>query len=288
MLKLNKLNDKSRDGRTLAIIEDSNAEPQGILKILDNSGSQMIELPPGLVFAPTPETRESQRDVIMVSGASGAGKSVWASNYARHFIHAFNATAERIFVISADDVEDPAFNFPHRHIKIDEQMIAQPIELEELTDKEGQRTLCIFDDIEGVSNPKLQKATESLTQRVLELGRKRLISCIFICHRAAAGKATKYVLNELDSFVFFPKFSTGRNITYCLTHHLGVPEGMREALKGDGWGRWVMLKTKAPQVIISEQRAAIYDADECAKALKKRNIVERKRAQIEATNSLNF
>jgi hypothetical protein len=67
-----------------------------------------------------------------------------------------------------------------------------------------------------------------------------------------------------------------------LTKHLGVPEGMREALKSDSWGRWVCLITKVPQVLVSEKRTAIFDADEVESAIKKRTIIDKKRSQKEA------
>jgi hypothetical protein len=41
-----------------------------------------------------------------------------------------------------------------------------------------------------------------------------------------------------------------------------------------------------PQVLISERRSAIYDADEVESAIKKRTIIDKKRSQKEAENML--
>jgi hypothetical protein len=71
-----------------------------------------------------------------------------------------------------------------------------------------------------------------------------------------------------------------------LTKHLGVPEGLREALKSGDWGRWICLITKAPSLLISERRSAVYDADEVEKAIKKRTIIDKKRSQKEAESIL--
>jgi len=62
---------------------------------------------------------------------------------------------------------------------------------------------------------------------------------------------------------------------------------MRNALKAEGWGRWVCLKTSAPQVLISEKRACIYDHDEVESAIKKRSYIDKKRSQQEATQFLS-
>lgn len=275
--------------RTIAFVESADAEPVGILKINEeDDGDKLIELPKSLIFSVTPETRLQMVDNFFIVGGQGSGKSVWAGNYCRHFINAFNPEPQYITVISSDDFPDNAYNFPHRHIKIDDEMITNPITLEELTNPNKEsRSLVIFDDIEGISNPKKQKAVDALTEAVLTMGRKRQIHCLFISHRSANGKMTKNILNELTGVVWFPKLGGGnRNLTYMLTKHLGVPEGMREALKSDSWGRWVCLITKVPQVLISEKKSAIFDADEVESAIKKRTIIDKKRSQKEAESML--
>jgi len=288
-LQLLPLGKKSKNSRTLSFAETASAEPVGVLKVAENEGNQLVELPDGLIFSPTPETRAGYIDAIMITGGQGSGKSTWAGNYIRHFKQAFNPSPEYITVISADDYEDPAYCFPHRHIKIDEEMVLNPITLDELTNPdETSRSIVVFDDIEGISNPKKQKAIDALTEAVLTMGRKRRIHCIFISHRSANGKMTKNILNELTGVVWFPKLGGGnRNLTYMLTKHLGVPEGLREALRSGDWGRWIYLITKVPQVLISEKRAAIYDAEEVEKAIKKRTIIDKKRNQKEAEHMLN-
>ena len=290
MLKLLPLNTRAKDGRTVGAVEDKDGNAEGLLRVYDKSikdGVPLIELPDGLTFAPTPETREREVDCIYVTGGSGAGKSTWCALYTKHFINAFKSKPEDIIIITNDSIEDPAYSFPHKHITIDDDMIANPITLEELTAPTGH-SLVIFDDIEGVRAGKLLKAVEALTTSVLTMGRKHGINCIFISHRSASGNFTKNILNELNSVVWFPQLSTSRNLTYMLTKHLGMPEGLREALKDKGWGRWIRLMTKAPQIIQSEKRSAIYDYDECVTALKKKSIIDKKRHQMEAKDMLEI
>ena len=296
MLKLESLGSKrgkKKDTklRTCAIVEEKETkEPIGILKIGEDratANEELVELPKELIFSLSPETREDYVDVIFITGGQGSGKSTWCGDYCRHFINAFRPKPEYITIISADDIEDKAYAFPHRHIKIDDQFVEEPITLDDLTNPDKKsRSLVIFDDVEGLSNAKKNKALEALTEAVMTMGRKRRIHCLFISHRAASGRLTKNILNELTACVFFPKISGGRNLAYMLKSHLGIPDGLKECFKKGDWGRWICISMKVPQFILSEHRSAIYDHDEVDKAIKKRSIIDKKRAQKEAIEAL--
>jgi len=287
MLHLTPLKSKQRGLRPIAVVQDERDCAVGLLKVCEGEmeGEKLVELPKELHFTVCPETRENLVDNIFITGGAGSGKSTWCASYCKVFNEMFRPKPEFITIISSDDIEDPAYNFPHRHIKVDDEFAQDPPTLEELTNPNG-RSIVIFDDIEGITEKKKEKAIQSVVESVLTMGRKRGINCLFISHRSANGKQTKMILTELNAVVWFPKISSSRNLTYMLHHHLGMPEGMRNALKSDGWGRWVCLKTSAPQVLISEKRACIYDHDEVESAIKKRTIIDKKRSQKEATEML--
>jgi len=286
MLHLTPLKSKQRNLRPIAVVKEGDMAV-GVLKISEESnGDQLIELPPMLKFSVCPETRESLVDNIFVTGGAGSGKSTWCGDYCKLFIEMFKPKPEYITIISADDFEDPAYNFPHRHIKVDDEFALDPPTLDDFTNP-NSRSVVIFDDIEGIIDKKREKALYGLLESCLTMGRKRGINTIQISHRGADSKKTKMILTELNAVVWFPKIGNSRNLTYMLTKHIGIPEGMREALKADGWGRWVCLKTSAPQILISECRATMYDHDEVEKAIKKRTILDRKRAHKEATDMIS-
>lgn len=286
MLHLTPINKRQIGLRPIGVVLDNEENAIGMLKVgEDGGGEKLVELPKQLHFTVCPETRDNLVDNIFITGGAGSGKSTWCGAYCRVFIEMFHPEPQYITIISADDVEDPAYNFPHRLIKVDDEFALDPPSLDELTNPDG-RSVVIFDDIEGITEKKKEKAIQSVVESCLTMGRKRGINTLFISHRSANGKQTRMILTELNAVVWFPKISSSRNLTYMLHHHLGVPEGMRNALKADGWGRWVCLKTSAPQVLISEKRACIYDYDEVEKALKKRTIIDKKRAQKEAVEML--
>lgn len=283
-LHLTPLKSKQKGMRPVGVVQ-SGETPIGWLK-LGADGEELIELPDNLKFVVSPETRENLVDTVFISGGAGSGKSTWCGEYCKTFIEMFSPEPQYITVISADDFEDPAYNFPHRHIKVDEEFAKDPPTLADFTNPDG-RSVVIFDDIEGIINKQALKAIEGVIEQCLTMGRKRGINSLFISHRSANGKQTRMILTELNSVVWFPKMGTSRNLTYMLTKHLGLPEGLRDALKAEGWGHWVCLKTSAPQLIISEKRATMYDADEVEKAIKKRTIIDKKRNHREAENMLN-
>ncbi|NDA89993.1 MAG: hypothetical protein EBY20_03680 [Alphaproteobacteria bacterium] len=267
-LLLSPLGKKEIGLRPIAVVQEGDESPIGLLKVSeDERGEKLIELPKELHFTLCPETRDNLVHTIFISGGQGCGKSTFAGSYCKVFIEMFHPDPQYITIISADDVEDPAYDFPHRHIKIDDEFADDPPDLDEFTNPEG-RAIVIFDDCE-ITDKKKERALQGVMDAVLTRGRKRGISCIFISHRSADSKRTKMILTELNVAVWFPKLSSSRNTTYFLHHHLGMHEGMRNALKAEGWGRWVA-----------------HDYDEVDKALKKRTIIDKKRAQKEAVEML--
>jgi hypothetical protein len=77
-------------------------------------------------------------------------------------------------------------------------------------------------------------------------------------------------------------------MTYCLQSHIGLERDMREYLKNSDWGRSIRIKTSSPQILIGEGRAAVYDHDDVSHALKKRSIIDKKRATMEAEEMLGI
>ena len=285
---------KKIDGRPIAFVQDRESNKYvGLLKVMDNEdyeiGEELIELPKHLEFKMFPETRDSQVDVIMLTGPQGCGKSTIASDYLRAFDEVFDCDETHKTIISADDIDDPAFaDIPHTRIVVDETWEESPPQLEDFINPDGRACL-IFDDIEGCkTNKKRALALENLIERVLTQGRKHLIHVIMISHLAANSKATRNILNEHNNFIYFPKLGNSRNLTYCLEHHIGVPRDMREYLKNSDWGRHITIKTSSPQILLGANRACIYDHDAVSHALKKRSIIDKKRATMEAEGMLGI
>lgn len=243
------------------------------LEVLTNG---LIELPEGDAFHILPETRPALRTAMMIVGSSGSGKSTIAADFGKHFLQVF--PKGRVYIVSIDTSEDPAFEgIPHERIPVDESLEEVSISDIGSNGDPDAAVLVIFDDVEGLQG-KRKKALEAFTQRVLETGRKHNVHTISIHHRPANGTATKSALTESNSLVFFPR-GANSNLAYTLKRYYSIPPEIKHVLKT--FGRWVQCRVDIP-VIIGETKAAYYDTDEVASALKEKAAVDRKKSTIMA------
>jgi len=291
--KIGKKGAKKLLGRPVAIIQEKDSrKPVGFLKCFEDKdiGDELVELPPDLEFKMCPETRDNLVNSIFITGPAGCGKSSICADYLRAFDQLFDVEPQYKIIISADGIDDPAFqDIPHMRIVVDADFVANTPTLDDLTNLTGcKRSVIIYDDIEGITDKHRLRALEGLVESCLTCGRKRGINTLFISHRSANGKQTKMILTELNSCIWFPQLGTSRNLTYMLTHHLSIPEDMRNYLKNSDWGRSIILMTSVPQMLLGQHRCAIYDSDACSQTLKKKGIIDRKRAQIEAREMLDL
>ena len=243
---------------------------------------QLITLSPPEVFELIPESRPGMRSVMHVVGPSGVGKSSVAAGFMRNF--QLQWPEGRILVISSVCDPDPAYEgIEHTRVPIDEELPLVTM-AEIAATSNGSPSCLVFDDVEGLPK-KRQEALRIFQQHALEVGRKLHLHCLNIFHRCASGKSTSSSLSESNSIIYFPANPTS-NLDYALKAHLGIDKVVRQVLK-DGFGRWVQLRVdSAPSVVVGEQRAAIWDPDAIAAALKKLNYKERAIATAEIRREL--
>ena len=236
----------------------------------DESGVQLINLTSG-EFTPMPDPREGRRCVYHVVAASGGGKSCFAASFARNLANMF--PNHKTFVLSNDMTEDPAYaKIVHTRIPASEDL--NSIEIGPLCEK-NDATLLIFDDTEAIPDKKDRLALESFQGRALTQGRKHGCHVLSLVHRGADGRATRTSLLESNGLVIFPKHAGGSNLKYMLEKHFNVPGAILKSVK-DGFGRWVLIRNDAEPYILGPSRAAIYDQDDVAGALKTRMLAEKK------------
>jgi hypothetical protein len=115
-------------------------------------------------------------------------------------------------------------------------------------------TLCIFDDVDVISNKEVKNKVFKLLNEMLEIGRHFNISVIFTSHCATMGNDTKRILNECHSITIFPKNLGGKTSKYLLDQYLGMDKEQIKKLKKVN-SRWVTILKTYPQCIISEKCA---------------------------------
>ena len=103
-----------------------------------------------------------------------------------------------------------------KRIKLDESMYTDPIKVDELSE-----SICIFDDIDVISDKKVRDAVYDVLNQVLEIGRHYKIHCVVTNHLPTNGKDTRRILNEAHIVTYFPH-SAGGKIEYMLEEYVGL------------------------------------------------------------------
>jgi len=221
-------------------------------KLLDLSKGKSISISGS--FQPIPN-EDIEREIIYTAGASGSGKSTWASKYIQEYNKCY--PNNRIIIFSRID-HDKAYDDLYKNgkinqkpmrIKLDETLIDDPIELEEL-----RNSICIFDDIDSMKEKDLQKEIYRLRSEILLQGRHFHITAIIMNHQIMDFKNTRDILNESHKIIMFPKSGSSYHIKRCLKEYCGVSEeDIKKIMKLPS--RWFMIHRHYPNYIVSEHDA---------------------------------
>lgn len=241
MLSLKK-NDKSFEfatvnNKTIYINDDDDEH------VIDNNFGKFLDIGKKHTFELIPHN-ESTR--LCVMGPSGVGKSTLTAKFLEQYKKKYKKN--KIFIISPTQ-DDAAYDKLKQHIqyiKIDESLIADPMDFTEF-----DHCCILFDDAEMLSSKKeLNHAIELFRNQCLENGRKRNISTIVINHTCQNGSQTKKVLNECDLIMLWPKSNNNAVSKLCKTYY-GFGKEELEYCKNVK-SRHIVVKRSYPQAIMSE------------------------------------
>ena len=190
---------------------------------------------------PNPDTR----DCIYISGASGAGKSVYTGKYLAQYKKMFPKNP--IFIFSRVE-EDEALDYLHpTRILIDQDFVDDPIKLEEL-----KNSCCVFDDIDTIIDKKRKEAVQGLRNCVLEMGRHHGIYCVSTSHQMMNYRESKILLSESTNTVFFPRSGAVYHIKRFLKEYCGLEKDqIARILKLPS--RWVSISKTYPQFVMYDK-----------------------------------
>lgn len=190
--------------------------------------------------------------VLFVAGPSGSGKSTFAGQYIDKYLKLYPKAK---FYVFSQLNEDQAFDYlrPHR-ITLDQSLIDEPIEVNDIE----ENSIVLFDDIDSVSDKKIQIAINKIKEQILNLGRHRNIKIVVTNHllNPAERTASRTLLNESQSITFFPQSGSSYQISYYLKRYLGFSTKQINAIMALP-SRWVTVLRTYPQVILSEKRAVL-------------------------------
>ncbi len=185
-----------------------------------------------------------ERQILYVTGMSGSGKSSYVGMCINSYHKQYKG--HKCYVFS-NKTEDPALDKEKIiRIKIDEELIEDPLTLDEL-----KNCLVIFDDIELMANKQLNQEINRLAELIMNQGRSYKIHFIYVQHQANNYKQTRPILNEMHGITIFPSMGSNYSMNYLLSKYFGFNKKQIDKLIHLP-SRWVTIY-KAPMICLHEK-----------------------------------
>jgi hypothetical protein len=184
---------------------------------------------------------------IYVSAPSGAGKSTWCGKWIAEFKKMFKDDEYYVFsTIKSDKVLDK-----HEPIRItlSKELLTDPISPEEIME-----SVCVFDDVDTITDPKIRQNICGLRDWLLEQGRHFNIRMLMTSHLLMNYSSTRRLLNESTAVVFFPKCGSTYHIKRFLKQYAGLDKGQIKRILNLP-SRWVALYKTYPMYVMYEKGA---------------------------------
>jgi hypothetical protein len=192
--------------------------------------------------------QESSR--IGVFGPAGVGKSTWIGNFFKKYLEFYKDN--KIYIFSPK-IDDPAFKKIKNlsYVKIEDSLLQDPLDVSEF-----KNSICCFDDIESITDKRLNNAVRVFRDQCYEIGRSPTnITTIAVHHVILGNERTKIILNESDEVVVFPKSNFSAISNLCKRYY-GFTKDQLEYLR-DVPSRWAVIKRSYPTTIVTENAIKI-------------------------------
>jgi energy-coupling factor transporter ATP-binding protein EcfA2 len=199
-------------------------------------------------------SKNSKREILYITGASGSGKSTYTLNYLKQYKKLYKKNEIWLFsALTEDETIDKAH--PKRII-IDERLVTEPLSIESFED-----SLCIFDDIDVIKDKEQRNAVYNILNAILETGRHYNISCVITNHLPTAGKDTRRVINECHSVTYFPQSGSAGQMKRLLQDYLGMDSKTLKTIRRMGT-RWATIFKNYPMCIMTERKMFTLNPDD--------------------------
>jgi hypothetical protein len=236
------------EGRILAKITDGKFKNKLIYVVseTDDVGKSFskLELKEGeFQHMPDPNT---ERQILYITGASGSGKSTYTARYAKIYKQLFKNNPIYVFSALKDDESLDVIK-PKRFKISKETLLDDPILIDDL-----KESLCIFDDIDVISDKDLKTEVYNILNQILEVGRHWKISCIITNHLPSNGTYTRRILNECHSVTYFPHSGNNGKIKKFLLDQIGLDKA--DFIKNkNAKSRWATIFKNYPMVNMTQK-----------------------------------
>ena len=198
-------------------------------------------------FLHIPDTTK-EREILYITGPSGSGKRTYTRKYLEQYKKKYKSRT--IYLFSSLPSDESLDKVGTKRIKLCEGLYADPIKVDEL-----KESICIFDDIDVISDKKIREAVYDILNQVLEIGRHYKIHCVVTNHLPTNGKDTRRILNEAHTVTYFPH-SAGGKIKYMLEEYVGLDRKQISYMKKQN-SRWCTVYKNYPQCYVVEHEIGL-------------------------------
>ena len=253
MKELNRLLKKNEPFK----LTDSNKDLYDLIKkIRDKSskiGKKEFKIHDDGILQPLPRFDKTER--CYIAGQSESGKSYYIGQYLEQLIKVFKN--KKIYVFS-DVEQDPSIDdvFKGKKNMIRFSLDAELLDKDPIEPKLFKDSICVFDDIDSIQNPKILKYVQTLRDSILKRGRHENITCLITSHLLTNYKDTRIILNECNNIVLFCRAGSTYSIKYFLQKYIGLDKNeIHKVLNLPS--RWVSINKNANQYVLYEKGALI-------------------------------
>ena len=268
MFKIGSFDENNDQFQPIAVLHSKTSPRDGLCLLVDSKQRSIIPtrdvvLPEGEFFALEPTNLVKGRDVIMVGGKSGSGKSHTARNFATRYHMLWpRRPIHLVSYLKQDDTLD-ALKFLKRLDPAVEFRDGPP-GLDFFND-----SLTIFDDIEGFQrdDPETHDMLQQTIDMIATTGRHNSSSLLVASHLLTDYKRTRLFLGEAQKFVLFPNGCSMKQMTNLLGLYGGCDTDELRRIRRLP-SRWVALCTTFPSLVLYESGCYLLHTDHNADAAK--------------------
>jgi KaiC/GvpD/RAD55 family RecA-like ATPase len=212
-----------------------------------------MRIPNNSNFQLVPDTSH-ERDVMMVVGPSGSGKSYFVKKYCEQYIKKFKDRNIYVFSNLKEDSSLDTLKNKIKRFKLDSSLYEDPIDVADL-----KESCVIFDDTDCIADKKIRQAVITLLDQCLEVGRHWKITTLITFHLASDKHTTRKMLNECMYYVFFPHSFT-KSVKYVLQNYFDIDDKTIKHFKRLN-SRWVCIRKNFPMCWASEHEISLLNID---------------------------
>lgn len=158
------------------------------------------------------------REVHMVVGPSGSGKSYWLSKYIKEYKKKHSKNP--VYLISPKSEDECLDKLNVHRVKLNAKNWLDEDTMLELDDFED--SLVCFDDCEAIQDKHILAAVNKFRDMILLQGRSLKISTVIINHMLMDYKNTRIILSEANAITFFPSAGSTYHIKNFMKSHCGL------------------------------------------------------------------